>query len=474
MTFLNADFMLKNEKAKQIYKFIEDMPIFDYHCHLDPKEIYEDKPFEDIVELWLNGDHYKWRLMRANGISEKLITGNADKKDKFKAWAETVSKAFGNPLYHWSHLELYRIFGIAEEISMENWEQIYDKLNSIIRENKISPRKLIERANVKFIGTTDDPLDDLQWHKRLSEDSNIKTVVAPTFRPDKAFVEHKDFINFVSSLGEKTGIKIDSFEDLIDALENRVKYFVNFNSCASDHSIAAVEFMPATKDELNNILRKALSGEKISEIEIKKWQTELFVHLNRIYKKYNMVFQLHFGPQRNTYTKYYEKLGADTGFDSIGDQTNLAQNLTLLINYLAEKGCLTKSIFYNINPVYNTVVANNLQNFQINESNVKMPLQFGAAWWFADNERGMLDQMKTLSEQGMLANFVGMLTDSRSFLSYQRHDYFRRILATMVGEWVEKGEIPNNDNLIKNFVEDISYNNAARFFKGDEFYGNDF
>lgn len=466
MAFNDMNFMLNGPTAVKLYnEAAKDQPIFDYHCHLDPQEIYEDKPYDNIVDIWLGGDHYKWRLMRANGVQEKYITGDASKEEKFQAFAETVSKAFGNPLYHWSHMELKAVFGIEEAITPDNWQAIYEQANAYIQEHGVSPRQLIKDANVNFIGTTDHPLDDLEWHQKLKDEADFETVVAPTFRPDEAFVDHANFQTFTQALAEKTGVDITSFQSFVDAMEARIQFFQEMGCKAADISFGAVEYTEADEATLDSILQKALNGEAITSEEAKQWQTEIFVALNGLYKTYNFASQVHFGPMRNNNTPYSSQTGPDTGFDSMGDQTDLGKNLNAFLDRLSRDGKLPKMIWYPVNPTYNILVANTLQNYQANEEGIQSQLQFGSAWWFADTKLGMLDQMQALAEQGMLANFIGMLTDSRSFLSYQRHDYFRRILCSLVGDWVDKGEVPDNEALLYPFIEGICYSNAEAFFK---------
>lgn len=464
MAFMDDNFMLKGEASKTIYESIKDMPIFDFHCHLDPQEIYEDKPYNSITEVWLGGDHYKWRLMRAAGVPEAKITGDASDKEKFQAYAEVIGKAFGNPLFHFTHLEMKNYFGIEEHLNADNWEEMYNKLNAHIQETKMSPRKLLKDSKVTYVGTTDAPLDDLEWHKKLAEDDTLDIKVAPTFRPDAAFVQHKDFAQFAKDLAAKTNREINNFDSFVNGLADRVKYFANHGCQATDISFDEVVYSPATEDELNVIFNKAVNGEVITKEEADKWQTEIYTELCGLYKQYNFVTLVHFGAMRNNNKPYFEKLGGDAGFDSIGDQTELSENLNGFLNSLQEKDKMPKMSWYNINPAYNTMVANTIANFQANEEGVENRLQFGAAWWFADTKQGMLDQMETLGQQGLLANFIGMLTDSRSFLSFARHDYFRRLLASLLGEWVDDGEIPADFEFINGIAKDISYNNAAAFF----------
>lgn len=464
MAFNDENFMLKGEAAKELYSYAKDQPIYDFHCHLDPQEIYEDKTYDNIVDLWLGGDHYKWRLMRANGVEEKYITGDASNEEKFKAWAETISIAIGNPLYHWSHLEMRDVFGIDKVITKDNWKELYDEMNAFIAENELSPRKLIEQSDVRFIGTTDHPLDDLEWHKKLAEDETIDTVVAPTFRPDEAFVNHVNFLGFTEQLAEKTAIEITGFDSFMSAIENRIEFFAEMGTKASDISLGEIVYHEATEKELDDIFEKAQNNESLSLDEIQKWQTEVLVELSGLYKDYQFVTQIHFGALRNNNSIYAEKLGADAGFDSMGDQVSLAANINALLDRLVRDDKLPKMIWYNLNPAYNNVLANTLANFQANEEGMKAQIQFGAAWWFNDTKLGMIDQLNKYADQGILANFVGMLTDSRSFLSFQRHDYFRRILASYIGQWVDDEEVPNSEDLLRPIIEGISYNNAKEFF----------
>ncbi len=464
MVFNDSNFMLKNEPARVLYQVVQKEPIYDFHCHLDPKEIYEDKVYEDIVDLWLAGDHYKWRLMRANGVGEELITGSASKREKFRAWIQTVSHAYGNPLYHWSHLELRQVFGVEEVLSGARADALYDKLNQLLQEKKISPRQLVKASDVRFIGTTDHPLDNLEWHQKLAEDESFATVVAPTFRPDEAFIDHRNFTRFIQQLEAATKRSINAFEDVIAALEERIVYFADHGCRASDISFTEIYFEPANRESLDDLLQAVLRGHHPTAIEIRQWQSAVFAELCRLYKKYNLVTQVHFGALRNNHTGLFERLGADIGVDSMGDQVQLTSNLNRLLDDLVQKDSLPKMIWYNLNPSYNIALANTLANFQANEEGIKSRLQFGAAWWFGDTKLGMIDQMNALAEQGMLANFVGMLTDSRSFLSYQRHDYFRRILCSYIGQWIADEEVPADYEAMGQLIAAISYQNAQAFF----------
>lgn len=464
MVFNDKNFMLKNEPAKKLYDQIKVQPIFDYHCHLNPQEIFEDKVYDNIVDLWLGGDHYKWRLMRANGVSEEEITGSASKLDKFKAFARTLEKSYGNPVYHWSAMELKNVFGVEEVLREANAEEIYHRLNAYLIDNQISPRKLIAASKVTFIGTTDHPLDNLEWHQKLAADDSFETIVAPTFRPDEAFIEHANFVNFVKRLADTTGETVHDFTSFVVALEQRVAYFAEHGCKASDISFTEIVFEKADAYSLNDLFSKVLTGYKPSQLEINQWQTAVFAELCRLYKTYGFVTQVHFGALRNNHSGLHQKLGADIGVDSLGDQTALAINMNGLLDHLVQQDSLPKMIWYNLNPAYNIAVANTLQNFQANENGIQSQLQFGAGWWFADTKLGMISQMNALAEQGILANFVGMLTDSRSFLSYQRHDYFRRILATYLGQWIVEGEVPEDYEALGKVAKAISYDNAYNYF----------
>lgn len=349
---------------------------------------------------------------------------------------------------------------------MDTWEELYDEMNRQINERQLSPRDLIEAANVKFIGTTDHPLDSLEWHKKIAEDESISFVVAPSFRPDEAFISHANFASFVERLMEVTGRDVHDFASFIDAMGDRIRYFYENGCRASDHSVSEIVYVPADTTELDEIFSKAMRSEVLNQKDIDAWQTELLAELAGLYKENDMVAQIHFGARRNTNSKMFNRVGSDAGFDSIGDQKDLAAHLNQFLDYLNTNGKLPKMIFYNLNPAYNRLVANALQNIQANEERIENRLQFGAAWWFGDTESGMLDQMQKLSEEGLLANFLGMLTDSRSFLSYQRHDYFRRMLANMIGQWVVDGKVPNDKALLGKLMEDIAFNNANKYFGG--------
>ena len=467
MTFIHDDFMLNNETAKHLYHtYAEKQPIFDYHCHLIPEWIAEDHVFSDITEIWLAGDHYKWRAMRANGIPEEKITGNASPEEKFEAWAETAESTIGNPLFHWTQLELKRYFDIDELLTRDNWKEVYDKANTVIREKGLTGRKLIEMSNVKFIGTTDNPTDSLEHHDTIINDDNFDVTVAPSFRPDEAFhIDDERFVGFLDRMEAIFGNRLTSYQELKTQLEERVDFFDKRGTLASDHALEQMVYREATEEEIEAIFQKALKQEAISLEEKEQYLTRMLVDLGEMYEKRGWVMQIHFGALRNNNEYWYDKLGPDVGFDSIHDSVNDGRHLNQLLNAMERQQKMPKMIIYNLNPTQNHVVASAVANFQVNNQGIKNKVQFGAGWWFNDTEQGMLRQMETLADHGLLMNFVGMLTDSRSFVSYPRHEYFRRILCNYVGEQVELGKFPNEEGLLQRLIENVCYNNAVNFFK---------
>lgn len=467
MDFINDRFMIESEVGVRLYKDVAaQLPIIDYHCHLDAKEIYENKNFENITQLWLAGDHYKWRAMRANGISEHYITGGASAEEKFKAWAETVEASFGNPLYHWTHLELNKYFGCNEMLSSENWQQIMQYCNQQITTDDFKPRRLIERSNVAVICTTDAPLDSLEYHRLLQQDATFKTQVLPTFRPDDLFTEDaKAFAEFTDKIAQMTGRDIHAFDDFAAALALRIDHFHETGCRISDHGPVTVEYQPADAACINVLFSRKRRGEALTEHETAQLNSAMFVMLAREYKKRGWAMQIHFGAIRSNNTRMYQKLGINTGFDSIADQTHLAVGLNRLLDAMAQNGGLPKTILYNLNASYNDVVATTIANFQSGEDGVKSPMQFGSGWWFNDTRRGMENQLNSLADQGLLMHFVGMLTDSRSLVSYTRHDYFRRILCNLIGGWVDRGEVPDNHRILSQMVRNICHDNAVNYFK---------
>ena len=463
--FIGKDFLLSNETAKHLYHdYAAKMPIIDYHCHISQKEIYENKQFKTITEVWLGGDHYKWRQMRANGIDEKYITGDASDLEKFKAWAKTLSHLIGNPLYHWSHLELQRYFNIYEPLTEDNAEDIFNRCNKVLE--TLTVRKILEDSKVNIICTTDDPCDDLHYHKLLKEDPSIHTVIVPCFRPDKANnIEKPDYLDYIHRLETVTGRKIASFKDLCEALDARIDFFESMGCKASDHALEYIMYNPADEEEIERIFTKRLRGETVTRLEELTFKTAFMRHVGSVYHKKNWVMQLHYGCKRDNNKAMFKKLGPDTGYDTINNYAPSSEMADFL-NSLDEAGALPKTVIYSLNPADNAAIVATMNCFQ--GDGIRGKLQHGSAWWFNDHKAGMLDQIQTLANDGMLANFIGMLTDSRSFLSYTRHEYFRRILCDFIGTLVENGEYPNDDKILKEIVEDISYRNAVRYLGFDE------
>ena len=458
--FMGKDFLLSNETAKHLYHdYAEKMPIIDYHCHISQKEIYDNKQFSTITEVWLGGDHYKWRQMRANGIDEKYITGDASDLDKFKAWAKTLSHLIGNPLYHWSHLELQRYFGIYEPLTEDNAEEIFNKCNEVLK--TLTVRKILEDSKVNIVCTTDDPCDDLATHKLLQEDKTMKTLVVPCFRPDKANnIEKVDYLDYVKKLETASGMAIKSFKDLCAAIDSRIEFFASMGCRASDHALEYVMYEPTSEEKVEEIFAKRLGGEMVTRKEELIFKTAFMRHLASVYTKKGWAMQLHYGCKRDNNKKMFDILGPDTGYDTINNYAPSSEMADFL-NSLNVEGNLPRTIIYSLNPNDNAAIVTTMNCFQ--GDGIKGKLQHGSAWWFNDHKKGMQEQMETLANDGMLANFIGMLTDSRSFLSYTRHEYFRRILCDFIGTLVENGEYPNDDKVLKEIVEDISYNNAVNY-----------
>ena len=454
--FMDKDFLLSTETAKQLYHdYAENQPIIDYHCHLDPREIWEDRQFENITQVWLGGDHYKWRLMRSAGVDERYITGDATDREKFQKWAETIGLAIGNPLYHWSHLELRNYFGYEGILNGETAEEVWQLCNEKLR--KLSARKLILTANVKALCTTDDPADNLEWHKKIAEDKSFGVKVLPSFRPDRALgIEKPDYPDYLSRLG-----KPESFAALKERLTERLDYFCSLGCRVSDHGMEAVPFAPATEAEVESIYKKRLHGQLPTPLEARQYKTALLLHLGRAYARRGLVMQLHFGVIRDNAKRVFRALGPDAGIDSIGDAPSVKE-LAAFLNALDETRELPKTILYSLNPNDNAALVTVMGAFQTGEAVGK--IQHGSAWWFNDHKRGMLEQLTTLAADGYLAGFVGMLTDSRSFLSYARHEYFRRILCELIGSWVENGEYPPDEKALRQIIEGISFRNAERYF----------
>ena len=459
--FLDKDFLLSSDTAKHLYHdFAASMPILDYHCHLDPREIYEDRQFANITQVWLGADHYKWRLMRSAGVEERYITGSASDREKFQKWAETIGLAIGNPLYHWSHLELRNFFGYQGILNGDTAEQVWQLCNEKLRSPEMSARNLILQSQVEAICTTDDPADTLEWHRKLAADKSFPVRVLPSFRPDKALsVEKPDYLAYLARLGS-----IDSFAALKDRLTERLDFFCSLGCRVTDHGMEAVPFAPASEAEVEDIFRRRLSGQLPTPEEEKQFKTALLLHLGRAYAERGLVMQLHFGVIRDNSHRVFRALGPDAGIDSIGDPVPI-RTLAAFLNALDETGELPRTILYSLNPNDNAAIETVMGAFQTGEAVGK--LQHGSAWWFNDHKAGMIDQLTTLAADGYLAGFVGMLTDSRSFLSYARHEYFRRILCELIGSWVENGEYPNDEKALRAIVEGICCGNAKRYFRLD-------
>lgn len=458
--------MLKSKTAIELYhNYAKNMPIYDYHCHLSPKDIAENRKFNNMTELWLEGDHYKWRAMRAHGIDEKYITGDACPEEKFKAWAKTVPYTVGNALYHWTHIELKKYFGIDQLLNEDSWESIWNRCNELLQQDEYSVREIIKRSNVKVIGTTDDPTDHLMYHEQIANLQDFDVKVLPSFRPDKGLEINKDTFNpFIKALENVTNKSLSTYKEYVQALLDRVRYFHERGCRISDHGLSEIPFATFNEEELDAIYQSALNGQKVSVEDENKFKTAVLIELAKAYKENDWVMQIHFGAIRNNNTKAFQKLGPDSGFDSISDQGEVARPLNALLDAFESRNCLPKTIVYNLNPLYNELIGTTIQNFQMNEEGIAGKIQLGSGWWFNDTKPGMIRQLTALADQGLLMHFVGMLTDSRSFISYSRHEYFRRILCDLVGSWVEDGEVPNEKALLQTLVENICYNNATQYF----------
>ena len=458
---MDKDFLLQNDCAKHLYHdYAEKMPIIDYHCHLSPKEIYEDMHFENITQVWLYGDHYKWRLMRSHGIEEKYITGVASDREKFQKFAETLGYAIGNPLYHWSHLELRNYFGYEGVLNEDTAEEVWNLCNEKLKE--LSARKLIVNSSVTHLCTTDDPIDTLEYHKLIAEDESFDVVVKPAWRPDKAMnLQVENYLDYLKKLEEASGMKIENYSSFLNVMKNRLDFFAENGCTVSDHGLDYVMYEPYTEEEVTHIFAKRLNQELLLEKEIRQFKTAFLVEMGKEYAKRNWVMQLHYGVIRDNNKKLFKKLGPDAGIDSVGNSAPVNE-LAYFLNALAEKDLLPKTIIYSLNPIDNVAIETIMGGFQ--EGPVRSKMQHGSAWWFNDNKTGMIDQMTSLANEGMLADFVGMLTDSRSFLSYARHEYFRRILCNLIGTWVENGEYPNDEKALEKIIKGISYNNTKEYF----------
>lgn len=459
--FLNDNFLLTTETAKTLFhNHAANMPIIDYHCHLDPKEIYDNKPFKNITEAWLYGDHYKWRLMRANGIPESHITGDAPDYDKFLAWAQTVPKTIGNPLFSWTHLELRRFFGVTELLNEESASRIWEQVNAKLTSGAFNRRDLIKQSNVKIICTTDDPVDSLEYHQLLRREETMFQVF-PTFRPDKALnIDAAGFLDWIERLAQASGKAIDSYSALLEALQKRIDFFHEQGCRLSDHALDVLRYKAGSREQIEQIFAKRLANNELSEEEITVYRTELLSQLITMYQAKNWTMQLHIHAYRNNNTPMFHKLGPDTGYDGINDLP-LAESLSSLLDRAESQQGLPKTILYSLNPNDYPVLLTLMGCYQ---KDTPGKMQLGSGWWYNDTRFGMRHQMTMLADHGLLSRFVGMLTDSRSFLSYTRHEYFRRVLCELIGEWVERGEAPDDLTVLGPLVEDISYRNAAGYF----------
>ncbi|BDC56311.1 uronate isomerase [Bacillus altitudinis] len=461
--FLDEQFLLNSQTAEKLYhEFAKNLPIIDYHCHLSPKEIYENKTFQNITEAWLYGDHYKWRAMRANGIPETHITGDASDYEKFLAWAKTVPMTIGNPLYHWTHLELRRYFDVEELLNEESADIIWKKVNEKLQGDGFGARDFIVKSNVETIVTTDDPVDSLIYHQQLREEG-FSVQVLPGFRPDKALDITNDlFIEYVHQLAKVSSIQIESYQDFIKALHMRIDFFHEQGCLISDHAINEMTYEDTTEEEAAIIFHKRMSGHPLTEKEKVQFKTHTFIELGQAYGQRGWAMQLHINALRNNNSKMFEWLGPDTGYDAMNDE-DIAKPLCCVLDRLEQAHALPKTILYSLNPRDNVVISTIAGSFQDGKTPGKM--QHGTAWWFNDTKQGMTEQMMALSSIGLISRFIGMLTDSRSFLSYTRHEYFRRLLCDIIGDWVEKGEAPNDLNLLGGMVKGISYENAKQYFQ---------
>jgi len=464
--FLDQDFLLHSETAKTLYHdYAAKMPIIDFHNHLSAKEIYENKQFSDLAEVWLAGDHYKWRAMRTMGVAEEVVTGNVaiSAKAKFKAWAKTMPYLVGNPLYHWTHLELQRYFEIDTPLSEATADEIFAKCNEILQQENFRVRGLLKKQQVQAMCTTDDPIDDLKYHQLIAADSSTNLQVLPSFRPDKAVnIDLSWFNDWLDSLSKVVGYRIEQLADLLKALAERMDFFVAAGCTVSDNGIDVFSYQPAvTQNEAEAIFSKGRAGEVLTPSEVEKYKAHLMLFLGKEYHKRNWVMQLHIGALRNNNTRMLEHLGPDTGYDSINNSFDI-NKLGQFLNDLDASNQLPKTIIYDLNPADNHKVVTLMQCFQDGVTPGK--LQFGSGWWFMDQKDGMKNQMRDLAANGVLSKFVGMLTDSRSFLSFPRHEYFRRILCQLLGDYVESGEYPADIEFLGSVVQDICYNNAKEYF----------
>ncbi|MDE7139864.1 MAG: glucuronate isomerase [Treponemataceae bacterium] len=464
--FMDKNFLLETKTAQKLFEACKDEPLWDYHCHLPPEQIAQNKKFSSITDIWLGGDHYKWRQMRTYGIDEKYITGDAEPYEKFVRWAETIENLIGNPLYHWTHLELQRYFGIDEPLTVKSAPEIYKAANELLKGDDLSVKGIFKNFHVYAVGTTDDPADSLEYHKAIAAGTapigTIDTKVRPSYRPDKAInINLPTYPAYIKKLSEVSGIDIQTSDDVIAALIKRLDFFIENGCRASDHALEYPPFKIASDKEIDAVVKKALSGEAVSEAEAEAYKTKILLALGREYAKKNVVMQWHMNAIRDNNKAMFKKLGPDTGFDGSHDKP-LAENLAALLNLIEENGGLPKTILYTLNPKDYYSIGTIMGCFQ--GGGIKGRVQLGSGWWFCDHRDGMEQQIKVLGNLGMIPAFVGMLTDSRSFLSYSRHEYFRRILCNVIGGWVENGEYPDDMERLTKMIKDISFGNALRYF----------
>lgn len=461
--FMDQDFMLYNPTGKALYHNIAaHLPIYDYHCHLSPQMIYEDQPFQNITQIFLGGDHYKWRYMRSCGVEEDYITGGASDEEKFQKFCAALQYGIGNPLYHWTHLELRRYFHIQTIVRADTAKAIWQQANAHIQETNMRPSQLILASNVAVICTTDDPADDLSWHQKIQQKGHVSAKVLPTFRPDLALqIQNPAFGAYLDRLAQAADMEIRTYADMLAALQARVEFFHQNGCRVSDHSMGRIPRAWGDVSDAASAFEKVRRGEKLSEKEAETYQFHTFVKLGEAYQKHGWACQLHIGALRNNNSRMFQQLGADTGFDSI-DDNQVAYPLSRLMDAMEQQGSLPKMVLYSLNANDNYVLATMAGNFQSAEKAGK--IQFGSGWWFNDQRDGMLEQLRALGNLGALRHFVGMLTDSRSFLSYTRHEYFRRILCNLLGEWVENGEFPADQDTLETIVKGICFENAKDYF----------
>lgn len=460
--FLDDDFLLTTPTARRLYQVARSMPILDYHCHLDPKEIAQDRRFENITQVWLGGDHYKWRLMRANGVDEAYITGDAPDREKFQKWAETLELAIGNPLYHWSHLELRRYFGYEGVLNGDTAQEVWELCNQKLQEPGMSARNLIANSGVTLVCTTDDPADSLEWHQQLAQDSSFPVKVLPAWRPDAAMgLERPEYLDYLQRLGQAAGVEIRTYADLKEALLSRMAFFDKMSCRASDHALTVAVCLPASEEELERVFQKRLEGEPLTQEELAAFQTGFLRFVAGEYKRLGWVMQLHYGCRRNNNTRMFHKLGRDTGYDAVLQGTPSLE-VAAFLDLLASQDALPRMVLYSLNPNDDEGLNSVIGCFQ--DGTPLGRIQQGSAWWFNDHKAGMVKQLTAFANGGLLGNFIGMLTDSRSFLSYPRHEYFRRILCELLGAWVENGEYPADWKALEKMVRGVCYNNAVEFF----------